>query len=44
MNKLVAALMLLALTGGVAYATVPDAGGLIHACYDKQSKLVVARR
>lgn len=23
--------------GGVAYAVIPDSGGLIHACYDKQS-------
>jgi hypothetical protein len=26
----------LALAGGVAYATIPDAGGTIHGCYVKQ--------
>jgi Collagen triple helix repeat (20 copies) len=31
------ALVILAVAGGVAYATIPDGGGVIHACYDKQS-------
>jgi Collagen triple helix repeat (20 copies) len=31
------ALAALALAGGVAYATIPDGQGVIHACYDKQS-------
>ena len=34
---LIPLLAIFALAGGVAYATIPDGGGVIHACYDKQS-------
>ena len=38
MKRLLAPLLVtFALAGGVAYATIPDGGGVIHACYDKQS-------
>jgi Collagen triple helix repeat (20 copies) len=31
------AVMALALAGGIAYATIPDAAGLIHGCYKTQN-------
>ena len=31
----------LALAGGVAYATIPDANGVIHGCYKKSGDLRV---
>lgn len=31
----VGAIVATALTGGVAFATIPDGGGVIHACYSK---------
>ena len=31
------AVVLIAAAGGVAYATIPDAGGAIHGCYKKQT-------
>ena len=38
MKRLLAPLLVtFALAGGVAYVTIPDGGGVIHACYDKQS-------
>jgi hypothetical protein len=33
----IAGVVIVALAAGVAYATIPDAQGVIHACYDKQS-------
>jgi hypothetical protein len=39
-TKLVMSLGALALLGGVASAAIPDANGVIHACYNKTSKAV----
>ena len=36
-----AALTALGIAGGVAYATIPDAGGIIHGCYSKNGDLRV---
>jgi hypothetical protein len=36
-SAVLAASVLLALAAGAAYATIPDAQGVIHACYDNQS-------
>lgn len=32
-----AAALTIAATGGIAYATIPDAGGVVHTCYTKSS-------
>jgi hypothetical protein len=38
MKKLIVSVIAgLALAGGVAYATIPDAGGMIHGCYGKDN-------
>jgi hypothetical protein len=37
---LVSAVGALALAGGIAYATIPDSAGVIHACYKKTARFV----
>ena len=33
----IVAVALVATGGGIAYATIPDAGGVVHSCYTKSS-------